>query len=146
MVHIEDVAKMHINAAKCLPGKSYKGDIFFLTSSKMPNTLNRLFGVGTDGKQGALATEWGLPLPVYLTVEETQSMAAWNRQVYLSTTIPRYAMNLTDTARLMFQSTWWFDSSKAKTDLDWNPVDILEVIRECVAENGVGDDLYKKKQ
>ena len=73
-------------------------------------------------------------------------MAAWNRQVYLSTTIPRYAINLTDTARLMFQSTWWFDSSKAKTDLDWNPVDILEVIRECVAENGVGDDLYKKKQ
>ena len=55
-------------------------------------------------------------------------------------------MNLTDTARLLFQSTWWFDSSKAKTDLDWNPVDILEVIRECVAENGVGDDLYKKKQ
>ena len=109
----------------------------------MPNTLNHLLGVDT-GKQGALATEWGLPLPVYLTVEETQSMAAWNRQVYLSTTIPRYAMNLTDSARLMFQSTWWFDSSKAKTDLDWNPVDILEVIRECVAENGVWYDLYKK--
>ena len=145
MVFIEDVAKAHINAAKNLPRKNYNGNIFFLTSSKMPNTLNHLLGVDT-GKQGALATEWGLPLPVYLTVEETQSMAAWNRQVYLSTTIPRYAINLTDTARLMFQSTWWFDSSKAKTDLDWNPVDILEVIRECVAENGVSDDLYKKKQ
>ena len=145
MVFIEDVAKAHINAAKNLPQKNYNGNIYFLTSSKMPKTLNHLLGVDTR-KQGALATEWGLPLPVYLTVEEAQSMAAWNRQVYLSTTIPRYAMNLTDSARLMFQSTWWFDSSKAKTDLDWNPVDILEVIRECVAENGVGDDLYKKKE
>ena len=96
--------------------------------------------VPRDGRQNATFPQQTIP---------PQSMVTWNRQVYMSTTIPRYTLNLTDSARFMFQSTWWFDSSKAKTELDWNPSDILQVIHECVAEKegeNVGDELDKKKQ
>lgn len=149
MVHIDDVASVHVNAAKRMKQKHYNGNAFFLTSSKAPNTLNSLLGVGVDEKHDGHATQWGLPWPEYWTLEETKSIAAWNEQVYFSTTVPRYTTNLTDSTILMFGSTWWFDSSQAKNELGWNPTDILEMVRKCVAETGsknVSDELDKKNR
>ena len=152
-VYVNDVAKTHVEAAKILPQRKYKGDAFFLTSSSNSITLNDLLGVkeskndddntndnnnkddGEEKENGEITpvTKWGLPLPVYITIEEAKEMVAWNEQIYYKTTVARYDVRLTLSTIYLFQSSWWFNSNKAKKELNWNPhEDLRLLIQKCL--------------
>jgi hypothetical protein len=124
-----------------LPQKKYNGDAFFLTNASKSISLNDILGVKTPNDTAANVasetTNWNLPVPVYVSVDEANDMVDWNEQIYYKTTVARYDVRLTRSATHLLQASWWFDSNKAANELNWEIQDLLLLIEK---------ELKKKKE